>query len=164
MRLEVFVDNVLSRRPRLSRLCERPELPRSRGDGKPHAEGGWDAYLERYYYNAITPTPNALFHSRLMPPSGQNFYYVNDPQIDNALDRIAGLVFGECTDCKPGDGYGSLTLEQILDDHVRPLGIPAYRGAMIGHIREQFIVPVGGRVEMDADAGSFRLLEPVFAA
>lgn len=80
-----------------------------------------------------------------------------------ALDRIAGFVFGECTDCKPGDGYGSLTLEQILDDHIRPLGIPAYRGAMIGHIREQFIVPVGGRVELDADTGSFRLLEPVFA-
>lgn len=78
-----------------------------------------------------------------------------------ALDRIAGFIFGECTDCGPGEGYGSLTLEQILDDHIRPLGIPAYRGAMIGHIRRQFIVPVGGRVEMDADAGEFRLLEPV---
>ena len=81
-----------------------------------------------------------------------------------ALDRIAGFVFGECTDCKPGDGYGSLTLEQILDHYILPLGIPAYRGAMIGHIREQFIVPVGGRVELDADAGTFRLLEPVFRA
>jgi len=79
-----------------------------------------------------------------------------------ALDRIAGLVFGECTDCDPGGGYGSLTLPQIFDDHVKPLKIPAYRGAMIGHIRQQFIVPVGGRVEMDADAGTFRLLEPVF--
>ena len=79
-----------------------------------------------------------------------------------ALDAIAGFVFGECTDCGPGKGYGSLTLDQIFDDHIRPLGIPAYRGAMIGHIREQFIVPVGGLVEMDADAGSFRLLEPVF--
>ena len=79
-----------------------------------------------------------------------------------ALGRIAGFVFGECTDCKPGDGYGSLTLEQILDDYIRPLGIPAYRGAMIGHLREQFIVPVGGRVELDADAGTFRLLESVF--
>ena len=73
-----------------------------------------------------------------------------------ALDRIAGLVFGECTDCDPGDGYGSLTLDEILDDHIKPLGIPAYRGAMIGHIRQQFIVPVGGKVEMDADAGTFR--------
>jgi len=79
-----------------------------------------------------------------------------------ALDRIAGFVFGECTDCDPGDGYGSLTLAQIFDDYVKPLGIPAYRGAMIGHIAEQFILPVGGRVELDADGGSLRLLEPVF--
>ena len=79
-----------------------------------------------------------------------------------ALDRIAGFVFGDCSDCDPGEGYGSLTLAQILDDHILPLGIPAYRGAMIGHIREQFIVPVGGEVELDADAGSFRMLAPVF--
>ncbi|MBJ7573863.1 LD-carboxypeptidase [Luteimonas sp. MC1828] len=79
-----------------------------------------------------------------------------------ALDQIAGFIFGECTDCNPGDGYGSLTLQEILDDYILPLGIPAYRGAMIGHIRQQFILPVGGRVELDADAGSFRLLEPVF--
>ena len=79
-----------------------------------------------------------------------------------ALDKVSGLIFGECTECDPGEGYGSLTLPQIFDDHLRPLGIPAYRGAMIGHIRQQFIVPVGGRVEMDADAGTFRMLEPVF--
>jgi len=81
-----------------------------------------------------------------------------------ALDRIAGFIFGECTDCDPGAGYGSLTLDQIFDDHIRPLGIPAYRGAMIGHIRQQFIVPVGAPVELDADAGTFRMLEPVFQA
>ena len=81
-----------------------------------------------------------------------------------ALDKVVGVIFGECTDCNPGDGYGSLTLEQIFDDHVRPLKVPAYRGAMIGHIREQFIVPVGGMVELDADAGTFRMLEPVFPA
>jgi len=78
------------------------------------------------------------------------------------LDQVAGVIFGQCTDCTPGDGYGSLTLAQILDDYLKPLKIPAYRGAMIGHLREQFIVPVGGRVEMDADAGTFRMLEPVF--
>lgn len=80
-----------------------------------------------------------------------------------ALDRVAGVIFGECTDCQPGRGHGSLTLSQILDDHLRPLGVPVYSGAMIGHIREQFIVPVGADVEMDADAGTFRLLAPVFA-
>lgn len=80
-----------------------------------------------------------------------------------ALDKVAGIIFGDCSDCNPGDGYGSLTLDQIFDDYILPLKIPAYRGAMIGHIREQFIVPVGGKVEMDADAGTFRLLAPVLA-
>ena len=79
-----------------------------------------------------------------------------------ALDGIAGFVFGQCTDCEPGDGYGSLSLEQILDDYIGPLRVPAYRGALVGHIREQFILPVGGRVELDADAGTLRLLDPVF--
>ncbi len=78
------------------------------------------------------------------------------------LGRIAGFVFGQCTDCVPGEGYGSLTIAQILDDHILPLGIPAYRGAMIGHVREQFILPVGAQVELDADAGSLRMLGPVF--
>ena len=87
----------------------------------------------------------------------------NTLQLSGALGQVAGFVFGECTDCDPGGGYGSLTMEQILDDYIKPLKIPAYRGAMIGHIREQFIVPVGGKVELDADAGSLRMLESVFA-
>jgi ABC-type transport system substrate-binding protein len=65
---------------------------RSKGDGKSHPQGGWDCYLERYYYNSIQPVPNTLFHSKLMPPAGQNYYYVNDPQIDTALDAIAGSL------------------------------------------------------------------------
>lgn len=84
-------------------------------------------------------------------------------QLMGALDKIKGFIFGQCTDCDPGDGYGSLTLDQIFADYIVPLKIPAYRGAMIGHIREQFIVPVGGEVELDADSGSFRMLRPVFA-
>ena len=63
---------------------------RSTGEGKTHPEGGWDAYLERYYYNSIAPVPNNLFRSTALPPNGQNFYYVNDPQLDKALDDYAG--------------------------------------------------------------------------
>ena len=76
------------------------------------------------------------------------------------LDRIAGFVFGRCTDCDPGPGYGSLTLEEVLEDHIAPLGVPAFRGSMIGHLPEQFTLPIGGRAEMDAAAGTIRLLEP----
>ncbi len=76
------------------------------------------------------------------------------------LDRLAGFVFGRCTDCDPSSGFGSLTLEEVLADHIAPLGIPAFRGSMIGHIPEQFTLPIGGLAELDADAGTIRLLEP----
>jgi peptide/nickel transport system substrate-binding protein len=57
-----------------------------------HVDGGWDSYLERYYYASITPLPNSLFRSSLVPPNGPNFYYVNDPVLDKALDAYAGAI------------------------------------------------------------------------
>lgn len=83
-------------------------------------------------------------------------------KLSGALDRVAGVVFGACTSCTPGDGYGSLTLSQIFEDWFAPLKVPAYHGAQFGHIRQQFILPVGAEVELDADAGTLRMLEPVF--
>lgn len=83
-------------------------------------------------------------------------------KLNGTLDKIKGFIFGQCSDCEPGGGYGSLTVDQVLDDYVLPLSIPAYSGAMIGHVPKQFIVPVGAKVRMDADAGSFTLLENIF--
>ncbi len=62
---------------------------RTRGDGKTHVDGGWDCYLERYYYDSIEPSPLSLFGSKEMPPAGQNFYYVDDPEIDRSLTAVA---------------------------------------------------------------------------
>ena len=75
------------------------------------------------------------------------------------LDKIKGFVFGRCTDCRPDNSYGSLTLEQVLTEHIVPLGIPAFSGSMIGHIDQQFTIPLGIDVEIDADAGSIQMLE-----
>lgn len=76
------------------------------------------------------------------------------------LDRIRGFVFGTCSDCEPGEGYASLTLEEILEDHIAPLKVPAWRGAMIGHRMPQFTIAEGVQVEIDAGAGRITMLEP----
>lgn len=65
---------------------------RAKGDGKTHVDGGWDSYLERYLYSSIEPSPLALFGSANMPPGGQNFYYVNDAEIDRSLQKVAGSL------------------------------------------------------------------------
>jgi len=79
-----------------------------------------------------------------------------------ALNNLKGFIFGHCTDCNPTGGYGALTLDDIFDDYILPLNIPAYRGAMIGHVPKQFIVPIGAKVSMDADEGTFTLKEKIF--
>lgn len=81
-------------------------------------------------------------------------------KLAGVLDRIAGFVFGRCTDCEPANSYGSLTLEDVLEQHIGELGIPAFDGSMIGHIDQQFTLPLGVDVEIDAGQGSIRLLEP----
>jgi muramoyltetrapeptide carboxypeptidase len=76
------------------------------------------------------------------------------------LGRINGFVFGRCTDCDPSRSYGSLTLREVLTDHIAPLGIPAWYGSMIGHIKDKFTIPLGVQAEIDADTGTIKLLEP----
>ncbi len=82
-------------------------------------------------------------------------------RLAGALERLAGVVLGAFTNCTPGDGgYGSLTLDEIFDDYFGPLGIPVYAGASFGHIKRKFTLPVGLDVEIDADAGTLRYLQP----
>ncbi|WP_262245393.1 S66 peptidase family protein [Parapedobacter soli] len=85
-------------------------------------------------------------------------------ELSGALKRINGFVFGRCSDCEASSPRNSLTLDQILDHYIKPLGIPAYQGALIGHMDEQFILPVGARVRMDANKGAITVLENIFAA
>ena len=81
-------------------------------------------------------------------------------RLAGVLDRIRGFVFGTCAECGPGEGFASLTLEEILADHIKPLGVPAWFGAMIGHQTPQWTVPVGAEAEIDAVKGTLRMLAP----
>ncbi len=80
------------------------------------------------------------------------------------LDRLKGVVFGQCSDCGPaGASYGGFTLSQVLQQHLEPLGIPAFQGGQFGHVANQYSLPLGVQAEMDATAGTIRLLEPAVA-
>lgn len=76
------------------------------------------------------------------------------------LQKARAVIWGTCADCRPGQGFGSLTVTEVLDDHIRPLGVPAWSGAMIGHVDRQFTLPIGAEVEANATAGTLRMLEP----
>lgn len=81
-------------------------------------------------------------------------------KISGVLNQLSGFVFGKCTECGPSKGgFGSLTLEDLWEDHIKPLKIPAFAGTMIGHIKDKFTVPVGLEATIDADEGTIKLKE-----
>ena len=74
-------------------------------------------------------------------------------KLTGVLDNLAGFVFGQCTNCGPSNGYGALTLEEVLQDHIAPLGIPAWSNAAIGHLEPVLTFPLGIEVAIDANMG-----------
>jgi muramoyltetrapeptide carboxypeptidase len=80
------------------------------------------------------------------------------------LRKAAGIVFGQCTRCTSGAAdYSGFTVPALLVQHFSPLGVPVFAGANIGHVGNQFAIPEGVRAEIDAGAGTIRILEPAVA-
>lgn len=76
------------------------------------------------------------------------------------LDRVSGIVFGAFSKIPPENGFGDFALYEVLEQHSRAAGKPAFLGAAFGHIPANSPLPVGVRAEMDADTGRLSLLEP----
>jgi len=80
------------------------------------------------------------------------------------LGRLNGIVFGQCTRCATANpGPNSVSLDMVLNNHFSRFNIPSFTGAWFGHISNQLNIPVGVRAEIDADAGTIRVLEAAVA-
>jgi muramoyltetrapeptide carboxypeptidase len=79
-------------------------------------------------------------------------------RLAGCLDGVAGLVLGQFTD-RPATP-GEAAFEDMLDELVGSLGVPAVLGAPIGHVDAQWTIPLGVRARLDADSGTLTLLEP----
>ena len=103
-------------------------------------------------------------HILFVEDVGEGIYRVDrmltQLRLAGVLEKLAGFVFGKCTRCNPDSDYGSFTLAEVIDEHIQPLGIPAWQGAMIGHIRDKHTVPIGVEAEIEAASGTIRLIEP----
>lgn len=98
----------------------------------------------------------------LLEDVGEDVYRIDrmltQLKLNGVLDKISGFIFGQCTNCDRASSY-SLTLNQVFKDHIEPLDIPAFSGALIGHIDDMVTFPVGMLAEMDAQKGTIYLEE-----
>ncbi|HEU4680487.1 MAG TPA: LD-carboxypeptidase [Gemmatimonadales bacterium] len=99
--------------------------------------------------------------------AGEDLYRVDRMlshlRLSGALQRLAGVVIGRFTDLERGNGDGALGFDQVLAHYLGPLRIPAAYGFPIGHIEEQWTLPLGIKARLDAGSGEVELLEPAVA-
>ena len=79
------------------------------------------------------------------------------------LTAAAGVIFGECQDCRPREfkpSYEStLSLGEVVDEVLGKLRVPVLSGLTIGHTEDQLTLPLGVMAEMDADRGELVIEE-----
>lgn len=72
------------------------------------------------------------------------------------LSGLAGIAFGYCTSCDadetPGDGRGSRTLDDVLGEFAAALDVPCIAGIPMGHVDDQWTIPLGALATLDADS------------
>ena len=74
------------------------------------------------------------------------------------LKKAAGIVLGVFKNCNVNE-EPTLSLEQALDDLLKPLNIPVSYGLPFGHIDYKITIPFGIQAKMDANHNSLELLE-----
>lgn len=79
------------------------------------------------------------------------------------LQAAAGIVVGECINCKPRQHnpgyYVDLSTEDIFHEHLKPLKIPVIYGLPIGHTRDMATLPMGVKASLNADNKQLTILE-----
>lgn len=74
------------------------------------------------------------------------------------FDNVAGVIFGECQDCRPNDYKPSSTipygLGEVLDNILGELKVPVLYGLTIGHTDDQLTLPMGVTATLDATNGT----------
>jgi muramoyltetrapeptide carboxypeptidase len=80
-----------------------------------------------------------------------------------ALARLRGVLVGRLTGLARQIEDGSFGVDQVLEHYFAPLGVPVVYGLPVGHIDDQWTIPLGVRARIDGDAGTVELLEAAVA-
>lgn len=72
------------------------------------------------------------------------------------LAEVAGVVFGQFTDCGAGEERG---VAELIEDLFRDASYPVLSGLAAGHTDKNLLLPFGVKMALDGKAGSVSLLE-----
>jgi muramoyltetrapeptide carboxypeptidase len=83
------------------------------------------------------------------------------------LEGVIGVVVGELVRCDWSEARPefpqSLSIEDVLERYIEPLGVPAIYGLPLGHGKNMATLPLGVEVTLDADGRQLVVDEPATA-
>ncbi|MGA9452525.1 MAG: LD-carboxypeptidase [Verrucomicrobiia bacterium] len=79
------------------------------------------------------------------------------------LQQVAGVAVGINKNCKDPDAAKTKefrqTLEDVLEDRLKPLGVPVVTGLPFGHVRWNATLPFGIQARLDGEKGDLVITE-----
>jgi muramoyltetrapeptide carboxypeptidase len=92
----------------------------------------------------------------LLEDIGERIYRVDrmlrQLYLSRTLEGCRAIVFGHCVDCGDRAESGGRTLDDLLLETADLLGVPCLAGVPLGHIDDQWTLPLGRRAVLDAEA------------
>jgi muramoyltetrapeptide carboxypeptidase len=105
---------------------------------------------------AIEPKGAILFIEDLNEAPYRIDRYLSQLRLAGVLDAIAGVVIGNFSSKEVMD---SKEFERVFQDYFATRQIPVLMNFPVGHMADNATLPHGAMAEVDADAGTLRLLE-----
>jgi muramoyltetrapeptide carboxypeptidase len=82
-------------------------------------------------------------------------------QLSKKLEKCAGIILGQFTDCDEEKGEDNFILSEILEDRIMSLNKPVLKNVMSGHDNPKLVIPIGAKAKLDCKDGKIEILEPV---
>lgn len=84
---------------------------------------------------------------------------LNQLRLAGKLHDAVGIILGDFNNCVSEKHDENLTLEQVIEDHIKPVGKPTIFNLQAGHCEPMVTIPFGVRARLDADKKELIILE-----
>ncbi|MBU5437032.1 LD-carboxypeptidase [Tissierella sp. MSJ-40] len=83
----------------------------------------------------------------------------NQLRLAGILEDANGIILGDFNNCVSEKHDENLTLEQVIEDHIKPIGKPTIYNLQAGHCDPMVTLPFGVKARLDADKKELIILE-----
>lgn len=84
-------------------------------------------------------------------------------RLAGTFDGCVAIAFGHCTDCVESTDDGARTLDAVVRECADTLDVPALLNIPLGHIADQWTIPLGALATLDTTSKSLTVHRPSMA-